>query len=265
MGDLILRLTWTQTNEYFDVEAENPDFALWYVDNSKSSENLYYTGAPPAIDNLILELKTNIDAINIYLRKFKFPVIPFFDDMYDQHNLNLLHKLWISIVRKEPRIDRLLYEISPALFQKFHDINLLVHEIEESFTYRLRNSSNRIENKFKHLVPANGLYNVSIKYSDWGKSSWDKFINGVDDPNDFELSNWETIQSEITINLCKPYKFEYPPEYLTYCSEHNITPTVNKWPLGNLVDYKKQMARARNIMNKNVQIANNSLTFSIVE
>lgn len=266
MSNLIIRLTWTQTNDYFDIAAENPDFASWYVDNLQSSGNLYnYTGAQPAIDDLISELKTNINSINPYLHRFKFPVLPFFDNMYDQHNLNILHKTWISIVRKEPRIDQILYKISPKLHKQFHDINLLIHNIEHRFIYRLRNSQKRVENKFKQIIPASGIYNVSINYSDWGKSSWDKFVNGVDTPNDFELSNWETIGSEITINLCKPYKFDFPPEYLTYCSEHNITPTVLRWPLGNLVDYKNKMPGARKLMNKNVQIANNNLTFSIIK
>jgi hypothetical protein len=263
----ILRLTWSQTNDYFDIEVENAEFAGWFVEQCNRFGNtfVYTDDNPTQQDQLISELKDNIQEVNRFLKKINFPELPVLDDMCSQHNLNLGHKTWISIVRKEPKIDKLLYHYSPELFKKFHNINRLIHRIETKFEYTcLGNPNWRVENKFKNTVPTYGVYNVSIGYTDWGKSIWHKFKDGIDQPVDFELNEWNSIGSDLKINLCNPYTLAFPPDYLDYCAQHQVTPGIDTWPLGNLVDYKNTMPQARNIMNKNIQIPNNSLNFSIV-
>ena len=204
MPNLLLRLTWSQTNDYFDIEVENSEFACWFVEQCNNSGNVFsYSGNNPTHqDQLILELKNNIQEVNRFLKKINFSELPLFDDLCSQHNLNLAHKSWI--------------------------------------------------------------YNVSIAYTDWGKSIWHKFRDGVDQPIDFELNEWDSIGSDIKINLCNPYTLAFPPGYLDYCVQHQVAPGIDTWPLGNLVDYKNTMATARNMMNRNIQISNNSLNFSIV-
>lgn len=264
----ILRLTWSQTNDYFDIEVENSKFAVWFVDQCNNFGNKFaYKGNDPTRqDQLIAELTDNIQEVNRFLKRIKFPELPLFDNLYSQHNLNLGHKSWISLVRKEPRLDRILYHVSPELFKKFHDINILIHNIETGFCYTCKETPVwRVENTFKNIVPTYGVYNVSIAYTDWGKSIWHKFKDGVDQPVDFELNEWNNIGSDISINLCNPYTLSFPPDYLDYCAQHQVTPGIATWPLGNLVDHKNTMAQARIIMNKNIQIPNNSLNFSIVQ
>ena len=267
MLNLILRLTWSQTGDYFDIEAENPEFALWFVEQCNSFGNsfLYKGNAPAHQDQLIAELKNNVQEVNQFFKKINFPELPVIDDMCSQHNLNLGHKTWISIIRKEPRIDKLLYYSNPELFKKFHDINTLIHQIESGFKYACLGTPNwRVENKFKNIVPTHGIYNVSIEYTDWGKSIWHKFRDGVDQPIDFELNEWNSIGSSINIKLCHPYTLTFSPDYLTYCAKHQVAPGIDTWPLGNLVDYENTMSRTRNIMNKNTQIPNNTLSFLII-
>ena len=266
MLNIILRLTWSQTRDYFDIDVENTEFAVWFVDQCNNFKNLYGCYEDVSLQNtLINELQNNMHEVNCRLKKINFPEIPIPEDLYSQHNLNNVHKNWISILRTEPRIDRLLYHISPDLFKKFHNINKLVHRIEQKFKYRVKgNPVWRVENKFKNVVPTYGMYNISINYTDWGKSSWHKFVDGAAQPNDFELSNWNTIGSDIVINLTNPHNLAFSPDYINYCAQHEIATTVPMWPLGNLTDYKNTMPAVRNIMNKNVQIANNSLSFSIV-
>jgi hypothetical protein len=263
----ILRLTWSQTNDYFDVEVENSKFALWFVEQCNSFGNSFACTSdnPTQQDQLILELKDNIQEVNWFLKKINFTELPVPDDMCSQHNLNLVHKTWIGIVRKEPKIDKLLYHSSPELFKKFHNINRLIHCIENRFAYNCLGTPYwKVENKFKDITPTYGVYNVSISYTDWGKSIWHKFKDGVDQPIDFELNEWNSIGSDIRINLCNPYTMAFPPDYLDYCIQHQIAPGIDTWPLGNLVDYKNTMAKARNIMNRNTQIPNNNLNFLIV-
>jgi hypothetical protein len=263
----ILRLAWTETNDWFDVISIESEFALWFVEQCQNHESSFvYDSGSLNIFDLVKELKSNIHEVNDILLKLKFAEIPMFDDLYDQHNLNLTHKNWISVVRREPRIDKLFFHINPACFQKFHNINLLVHKIESGFNYRfLGQPPWRTLNKFENHMPDNLICTVAINYTDWGKSSWHKFVDGDTIPNDFELSNWKTIGSDMSINLCRPYEYEYPKDYLDYCDQNHISPAVNKWPLGNLSDYNNDLSRVRQLMDKNVQIKNNFLRFSIVE
>jgi hypothetical protein len=269
MSNLIIRLTWSQTNDYFEIKAEDPEFAVWFVEQSSNLGNSYgYTGERTVSyhDNLIAELKNNIQEANQFLRKINFPELLLVDDFCSQHNLNLAHKSWIAIQRKDPRIDQLFYHHSPELFKKYHTINTLIHRIESSFKYDCKCDPHwRIDNKFKNTLPKHGLFNVSINYTDWGKSSWDKFLNGDPEPNDYELNNWNSIGSDININLNKPHLFTFPSDYNEYCEKHQIEKSVATWPLGNLVDYDNTMPTARNIMNKNIQIPNNTLQFSIAQ
>jgi hypothetical protein len=101
-------------------------------------------------------------------------------------------------------------------------------------------------------------------YADWGKSSFHKFVDCATDPNDFELSNWNNISPNIKIQLTRPYHSEMPKEYIDYCNTHQILPTVNHWPLGDLLNYNQNVGRAREIMDCNIRIPNNHLSFSIV-
>jgi len=263
----IVRLSWTQTNDCFDIISIDPEFAFWFVDQCQNHASSFATADDPTvIDNLILELKNNIKEINRVLSKLGFAEIPIFENLYSQHNLNATHKNWINVVRQEPKIDRLFYHVGVDFFEKFHGINTLVHKIESSFNYRFLGQPHwRSTNKFQDSTPENLLCNVSINYTDWGKSSWHKFVDGDKTPDDFELSNWQTIGSDISINLCQPHALEHAKDYLDYCDQNHISPAVSKWPLGNLVDHDRNLPNTRESMNKNIQIKNNSLIFSIVK
>jgi hypothetical protein len=260
MIDTNLQLAWSQTGDYFNVVPENPDFAKWFATHCIELGNDFSSYSLPAVDfsNLIGQLKNNVSDVNLFLKKIKFPCLHIHDDLYCQNNLNSTHKEWISLIRKEPRLDKLLYYTSPELFQKFHDINTLIHKIEKSFTYLLKSLPNwRLDNIFNNKLPTIGFYNVSLNYTDWGKSSWHTFTDGIDDPNNFELSNWNTISADIKINLRKPYRYELEKEYLEYCLKNQVEPTVKEWPLGNISD--KDLTHTRHVMDRNSKIPNNTL------
>jgi hypothetical protein len=266
MTDTILRLTWSQTKDYFDVVPENDEFARWYVQQCKDHGNLFLPEISVAIDDLTAQIKNNLQEVNQFLTKINFTKIPVFEDLYDQNNLNATHKNWIAVIRKEPRIDQLFYNISPDLFKKFHDINLLIHKVEKKFNYKLLGDPNwRVDNIFQHVQPTLGVFNVGINFTDWGKSSWHKFLDGIEDPNDFELSNWQTIGSDININLCNPHVTAMSPDYIDYCRKNEIDTVVDIWPLGNLVDHVHTIPKVRCLMNHNTQIPDNHLEFSIIE
>lgn len=267
MSSKIIRLTWSLTGDYFEVEPTDAIFCQWFVDQCNQLGNEFTTiDNKSLVDNQIIELKNNIIEVNEFLKQINFPEILVHDDFCNQSNLNYAHRSWITVLRKDSRIDQLMYFKDPELFKKFMDINSLIHDIEKKFKYRINEKRNwRLSNPFEHTILEPGIYNVCLAYTDWGKSSWHKFVDGDHAPNDHELSNWKTVGSNVVIDLCRPYKSAFAPEYLKYCTQHQIEPTVEFWPIGNLVDPENTMPLARKIMNKNIQIENNSLQFSIAQ
>jgi hypothetical protein len=185
-------------------------------------------------------------------------------DLINRAALNTMHKNWISVLRKEPQIDRVMYYKSKELFEKFHNINLFVHQLDTALDYRCQSSTRwRVENKFKNIFPTYGEHNICLIYQDWGKSSFDKFHAGDDDPNDTELSNWNNIGSDVRICLNNPHNLEFPQQYRQYCNNHQIEMCVHRWPLGNLVDYQNKKSIVGNLLYKNFQIPNNNFKFSL--
>jgi hypothetical protein len=265
-----LRLFWSQTKDYFDVVPDNLEFVAWFVNQCNKSESVFGVNnsaieKAKLIDSNIQEIKNNLQKVNLFLNNLKLPIIPEPDNLYDQKNLNALHKNWIKLLRMNPRLDSLFYYHNLELFEQFTNINLLVHTIEKSFVYRFAGLPHwRIPNEFKHNPPKSGIYTVSVNYTDWGKSSWHKFVDGVTEIDDFELSNWETIGSDITLDLNVPYKFSTPDDYIKYCNGAQVELSLmGGWALGNIADIN-DMSRARTLVNKNLQIPNNNLKFLIV-
>jgi hypothetical protein len=264
---MILRLTWTKTQDYFDIETENPDFAIWFVDQCNKFGNRFeYIGDVTVLQDFVTKLRDNVDQVNLFLQSINFPIqIPVIENMVNQDSLNNMHKNWIKVVRHESRIDRIMYKKNKDLFDKFHNINNFVHEIEKiKKGYRcLGNPYWKVENKFKDIIPTHGAYNVFVKYTDWGKSSFDKFLNGDLTPDDTELSNWNNIGSDIGICLNPPHALDFPQDYLKYCTTHQIRIDTPTWPLGNIVDYNNNKYKVENLLYKNFQISNNNFEFSL--
>ena len=267
MHNIILRLTWTKTQDYFDIETENPDFAIWFVEQCNKFGNSFECIDPvDVLQDLVTKLRDNVDQVNLFLQSINFPIqIPIIENMVDQDSLNTMHKNWIRVVRHEPRIDRIMYKKDKDLFDKFHNINNFVHEIEtRKKSYRCLGIPYwRVENKFADIIPPHGAYNFFVKYTDWGKSSFDKFYSGDLTPNDAELSNWNNIGSDIGISLAQPHFLDFSQDYLKYCATHQISTATPTWPLGNIIDYHNNKYKVENLLYKNFQISNNNFEFSL--
>lgn len=259
------RLTWTSTGDYFDVDPFNAEMSAWFVEqckvhNSKFTTNVYKTDIEPESANKIMQQsEDDLHSVNMLLGKFQMPLLQI-ENWFDQNQLNQLHKDWIALLRNHPNIETAMFKIDEQVFNAFHRLNRQIHYIERMFTYKIRSiDSWRETNPFTNVDFMPGVFNVSLLYVDHGRSSMEKFINYDDSPNDHELSNWKTIGSALEINLSRPYQSEYPSSFLSYCNTHNIKPIDTKLPFGNLVDCKKNLANARQVMNRNHVLADNYL------
>jgi hypothetical protein len=260
-----LRLTWTKTGDYFDIVAANFELAEWYVDASRRQDNRletnHYAEEPKSstVEILTQSIKNNIDYVNVFFKKLKIQLLPTSLNLFDQNNINQIHKEWVYINQIHEKIDILFYKIDPKLFDTFHTINRQLHLLEQSFCYHFRGVNTwREPNPFSNQIFDIGVHNVTLLYCDHGRNAWEKFVVGELNPNDHELSQWKTIGSNVSIKLIKPYVQSFPTEFVEYCANHNIKPVSNQLPLGNLADIS-QLTQARMVMNNNLTQQDNYL------
>lgn len=273
-----LRLSWSKTGDNFFVIPIYSEFTEWFIEESDQRCNQWTSQtddiflkdfhADTNLSNNQQLIDTLIDHLNIVnelLTKLKIKNIPLEHDYYNQQCLNATHKQWIKLIRNIPKIDELIYKLDPDTCKKFHDINNLIHKIENNFHFRLVTTEYwKVENKFvNHKWGSNDYCNISLPYNDFGKSSYDKWLNNDDDPNDFELSNHKTVSGRINISLNYPYTCKYSNSYVQYCSKHNIEPVPKNLPLAN-IDSMQNLAIARQIMENNIHQNNNFLFLETV-
>ena len=248
------KLYWTKTGDEFEATAINNGLTQWFIDQCQGQFTVVNDPGTSAVETII----TDIQRVNAALTKLHLPLIELPANTLDQNKINQVHKQWVGIHRTHPNLDTLLYKIDPTLFDSFHATNNKVHEIERSFNYALRTTDFK-----KHINPfheqdfAPGVFNISLIYSDFGRNSWEKFVNGDNTPNDAELSQWEYIGEYINIELVRPYTITWPTEFVTWCQQHNIKPVFNKLPLGNIEE--TQLTQAREIMERNFRQSDNYL------
>jgi len=160
-----------------------------------------------------------------------------------------------------PGLETVLFHMNREAFDQFHSLNRLIHTIENSFRYELRDKlAWRVPNPFPAEMFDTGVFNVSILYVDHGRNAMEKFKNFDLDPNDHELSAWQYIGASLEINLVRPYKDLKPQEFVEYCWRHNIKAQPDRLPFGNLVNCVETLAHARKVMSTNYHLSDNFLT-----
>jgi len=264
---MIFKLYWSDTGDYFDVDAIDVELSDWFVDQCRdkhfTSDIFQENGKNPVVDKIIAVIDDNIKLINTALSKYRLPKLPAPVNYFDQQQLNQCHKDWIKLLHTYPAVEKLLYKVDQTLFDRFHAINRQIHILESSFRYHVYGVDLwRLPNPFYGKAFPTGEFSLNIRYTDHGRSSFEKWINFDSNPNDDELNQWNSIGASVEIQLGKTYTHNLPNEYLEYCQINNLPVGGCKLPLGNLTDITTNLTRAREIMNKNIQLENNFLMFS---
>lgn len=264
------RFTWTKTGDHFDVEPIHQDLSAWFVEQCNIQSNKFCTGVyetdynTPGIDTIIQKARHALATTNSVLNKFKFEPLAE-PNWFDQQELNSLHKAWINILQTHAGFETVLFHMNKPAYDQFHELNRLIHVIENSFRYELRTPNTwRVSNPFPAEMFDTGVFNVSILYVDHGRNAMEKFKNFDTNPNDHELSAWRYIGASLEINLVRPYRDLKPQEFVEYCWKHNIKAQPDRLPFGNLVNCSETLALARKIMTHNHQLADNFLTIEIL-
>lgn len=270
-----LKLSWNVTGDdlYFDII--NNDLAEWFVEKSSILGNRYSIGdmvidiirRPTATENLIKEEIEYITKINDVFKKLKIPLITLPTDWFDQKQLNKLHKDWTETRWKWPKLSEILFKMDRDLFKSYQEMNCHIHLIERSHVYLFRDFNHwSVDNPWPNRRYDWQVSHLYLEYPGHGRLAFEKFQwSDTDDDWERDLNNWKNIDAFLGMSLRKPYKEEPPREFLEWCQSKNLVPHTYTIPLANLENWEKELAQARQIVRKNVNIAGNyfSLELSI--
>jgi hypothetical protein len=264
--------TWNKTDDRLIFESINDAVCQWFVQtcnerNTKFSTADMITDVPIRAESslkLIAEINNAIDVLNKFMVKLKLPTITKPSDWFDQQQLNRIHKDWARTRHDYPKLPELLYKVDKEVFDSYNQTNCHIHLIENSFHHSFRDNNNhwRVENPFKNEFFDWHVCHLSLSYPGHGREAFEKFRNFDQEVFVDDLCNWDNLDSQISMNLVRPYRLLPPPAFLDWCQDQALIPHTNTLPLANLIDWETNLAEARSIITKNTEIQDNYFTLT---
>lgn len=255
-------LTWSSTGDSLPFNENNSEFVEWYI-SELGSNNQFNCTSRANIPNMICELNDSLNIINqFFLDKFK---IKFSNDdvcLNSQQVLNDLHKAWVLVQRKNTGLLDLLLQIDKNVFDKFVNINELIHKIEQAWSFEFNNYKDKVwqaDNIWGTKFCSFERCNIKLEYGNLGRSSMEKYLAFDNTPNDNELNHFEKISGNLIVNFNRTEKITPSPEYINWCIKLKIPQYFNCVNIGNFIDLEKNLDYYRQIFLKNVQLSNNYL------
>jgi hypothetical protein len=258
-----MKLVWSQTGDSLDLDLDNPVVAEYWVDQLTRDQKNQFVCTEVNIPNT-QELVDALTAVNAVLEKIKLdPLMDPACDWINQDNLNILHERWVKIQYKHKNIVNLISKFPNNVIEQFHNVNLLIHKIENPIKASYINDQRvtwQTPNIFGPEIAKFGVWQAEIHYQNLGRSNYEKWKNYDSNLIDTDTNNFTHIGGLVYFNIGHPVLQSPPANYVEYCQQHNISPYGNKLPLGN---FKISITDLRHIFNKNVNIKNNTITFEV--
>ena len=270
-----IQLTWKLTDDVLLFDVINQDLTVWFIQTSHQLGNHYGIGdqvidtiqKSSDTDKLIQQEISYIETVNTQLTQLKMPTFDLPSNWYDQRQLNKLHKDWGETRLKWPKLTELFYKIDKKIFEAYQEMNCHIHLIESSFLYRFRDPKHwRVDNPLKNNNYDWEVCHLYIDYPGHGRYAFEKFKNlDIYDDIHRDNINWDNIDGFLGMNLVRPYKESPPQEFLNWCKEKELIPHNRTLPLANLVNWKENLTKVRQIVTKNVTIQDNYFSLEIID
>ena len=260
-----MKLVWESTGDTLAIAVENLSLVEYWVNqiniSKKNSFELISSSFP--LDEVTRDLSNNVKSINEILKKFNLNYLGSHEvDFLNQDNLNLIHSQWVKL-QQDYNILSVLSKFGGGVIQKFHDINKLIHQIENSSFINYINDSSttwQVINPFGAEILQFGTWQVELHYQNLGRSTYEKWFNFDNNLIDTDTNNFTHIGGEVRFHIGRPFRSSAPLEYINFCSTKNIKPYGSKLPIGN---FKEPITVLRHLFNRNVSIKNNRISFTI--
>jgi hypothetical protein len=263
---MLAKLIWESTGDEILFRVTFPDLFEYYLEQlKKQNQNNFVCKKTKFSNDLILSLQNSIKSIKKVKDKLPFCITNWDGDILDQHYLNELHKDWVKTGIAYPKIISLL-RMMQNLDVDYRNINLDIHNLENSFVYKFVNYDKdpfQVTNIFGENVTGFNLDNIMLEFDNLGRSSWEKFKNWDDNINDTDTNNYQMLGGAVEFVLRRPQVIHPPPEYVKWCQQHNTNPVGMSISLGNIVDLDKNLTNIRKILIRNTDEQTNQFFFEI--
>lgn len=279
------------------VVIENHELFEYFLDQlEKNSENKFISlgDVVTTYDRLSSDIDSDIHIVNQYLPHLigkSFDQLPSLDDYTDQEFLLKSHAEWafsqrltldIDEIRSSTnpetaRVGSLLHDMYPdeirkirlaealtklGVIDEYERINMGCHWIEnllrKNIPFYTKDQYTVFDNPFvKTMVTNNGETNFNIAATYLGRKYYDQFICFNDEGKYTDHYNFERLEYAFDLNLCKPQRLPFSPEFLEWCKERGVPAVGDQIPVGNIEDisyntvFKYSKIILRNIRYKN--------------
>lgn len=260
------KLIWETSGDEIVFKVTFPDLFEYYLDQLKQKNfNKFFCRKKNFPNNLVLALQHSIQNVEQLKNKLPFIIDDWSGDLLDQDYLNKLHRDWVKTGIAHTKIVSLLRIIKNADVD-YRNINLYIHELENSFEYEFVNYNQdpfQVENIFGKQTTGFNVDNLMLGFDNLGRSTWEKFRNWDDNIVDTDTNDYQILSGIIEFSLCRPLVQQPPLNYIEWCQHHNVEVTGASISLGNIIDLDKNLTDTRKILIRNTDEQNNQFFFEI--
>jgi hypothetical protein len=262
-----MKIIWNSTGDFLNLDPINQELAKYWINalNHDNNNNFHLVSAE-FDSSWLSDLHQHLTIINQHLiNKLKNNSFECFitADLLDQQILNQLHRTWVGLLEKHPMIPTLLKKIDPESELHWNQINKKLHYIEKYITCSYKTFANfwEVDNIFGPQILNFNRAQISIKFSQKGRSTFNKWVNRDFNINDTDTNNYFQIGNEISINLDREIIQLPPTNYVNFCRENNIEVVGENLNLANFNNCESKLTEIRHILIRNILHENNTALF----
>ena len=254
------KLRWTQTHDVIELAVINHNVYDYFIEQLNAQglnryivTNLMYASKSQELQACFQRIKSFVQT-RLRLTDFDFEL-----DTSNQDSLNHLHTQWVKLHQRFPNINLLADAVLPG---DMAEINWLIHIIEETMQKvhaETPNPKYSMPNPFGTQVLGFGVYNISVAYTNLGRSTWQKWHHN-DTTADTDRNDFKEIYTTLHLNVGRHETREAPSEYQTWCDQHGLPCVGSQMPLANFDKLDKNLLQYRQLFYKNSLVENNFIT-----
>jgi hypothetical protein len=262
-----MKIIWNSTGDFLNLDPINQELAEYWIKalnhDNKNNFHLISTKFNP---NWLHDLHQHLTIIHQHLKnKLKNNSFEYFitADLLDQQILNRLHRTWIDILEKYPMVPSLLKKIDPESEFHWNQINKKLHYIEKDIACSYEPITNfwEVDNIFGPQILNFNRAQISINFSQKGRSTFNKWLNRDFNINDTDTNNYFQIGAKISINLDREIIQDAPTNYVKFCQENNFSVVGNNLNLANFTNRESDLTELRHVLTRNILHENNTALF----
>ena len=262
-----MKIIWNSTGDFLNLDPINQELAEYWINAlNRDNKNNFHLISTEFDPTWLPNLQEHLTIINQHLtNKLKNNSFEYFvdADLLDQQVLNRLHRTWVGTLEKYPMIPMLLKKLDTKNEFHWNQINKKLHYIEKDITCYYKPFTNfwEVDNIFGSQILNFNRAQISINFSQKGRSTFNKWRNRDFNIDDTDTNNYFQIGAEININLNREIIQIPPTNYVEFCQKNNIEVVGENLNLANFTDCESQLTKMRHILIRNILHENNTALF----